>query len=192
MVPLILKIMILRNPKNGKLPRISPKAFIAPNATIIGEVIIESGANIWPNTVLRGDYGLIHIGKNCSVQDNSMVHADIDKPVILQDNVLVGHNVVVHGACLIEEYSMIGIHSTVLDGTKIGRGSILGSGAVTNKEFEPLSLILGIPGKLKKTMSEEGIAQTKEFLGLYVENSEAYIKAGYNHPDIEKYLDPTI
>ncbi len=189
---IFLEGMIIPNPVNGIKPRISSTAFIAPNATIIGDVIVEAGANIWPNVVLRGDYGKVHVGKNCSVQDNSMLHADTDKHVILEDNVLVGHNVVIHGMSRICEYSMIGIHSTVLDGARLGKGCVLGSGAVTNKQFDPYSLILGLPGKFKRKLEENSIEQTQANLALYVENSKHYVSKGHNHPGLTAFIDETL
>jgi len=100
--------MIIPSPVNGIKPKISPKAFIAPNATIIGDVTIEAGANIWYGAVLRGDTCSIKIGKNTSIQDNCVLHSQAGTECVIEDHVIVGHSAMIHGPCVVERCSLIG------------------------------------------------------------------------------------
>lgn len=140
----------------GLKPRIGKNVFIAPNATIIGNVEIGDNSGVWYNTVIRGDMDAIIIGKNTNIQDNSTLHADKGKPTVIGDNVTVGHNAVVHG-CTVEDSCLIGIHSTVLNGAVIRKGSIVGSNAVVpeGREVGPYHLVTGIPASLKKELTPD-------------------------------------
>ncbi len=135
---------------NGKRPKISNSSFIAENATIIGDVIISSNSSIWFGAVLRGDMHYIKIGKNVSVQDNSVMHGTADKyPTIIGDNVSIGHNAIIHG-CVIGNNCLIGMGSIILEGAEIGDWCIIGAGAVITEKTKipPNSIVLGIPGRV--------------------------------------------
>ncbi len=140
----------------GKKPVIGKNVFIALNATIIGNVEIGDNSSVWYNTVIRGDTDAIIIGKNTNIQDNCTLHADEGKPTVIGDNVTVGHNAVVHG-CTVEDNCLIGIHSTVLNGAVIRKGSIVGSNAVVpeGREVGPFHLVTGIPASLKKELKPD-------------------------------------
>ncbi len=140
----------------GHKPKIGKNVFIAANATIIGNVEIGDNSSVWYNTVIRGDTDAIVIGKNTNIQDNCTLHADEGKPAIIGDNVTVGHNAVVHG-CTVEDSCLIGIHSTVLNGAIIRKGSIVGSNAVVpeGREVGPYHLVTGIPASLKKELTPD-------------------------------------
>jgi carbonic anhydrase/acetyltransferase-like protein (isoleucine patch superfamily) len=138
-----------------KHPKIDKNVFIAPTATVIGDVEITEGANIWYGTVLRGDTSFIRIGRNTNIQDNSTVHTDGNNPVIIGDDVTIGHNAVIHG-CTIENRSLIGIGAVVLSAALIKTGSIVAAGSVV-KEGQivgPNNLVAGTPASFKKILSE--------------------------------------
>jgi carbonic anhydrase/acetyltransferase-like protein (isoleucine patch superfamily) len=137
-------------------PVIHEKAFIHPTAVIIGQVIIDEGASIWPHVVLRGDMGLIKIGKNTSIQDGSVCHMTLDySNTIVGDNVTVGHGVILHG-CIVQNGCLIGMGSIILDETNIGPGSFVAAGSLVtrNKIFDPDSFICGSPAKRLRDVNE--------------------------------------
>ena len=110
----------------GKSPVLDPSVFVAPGAKIIGDVQVGAESTIWFNTVLRGDEGPITIGNRCSIQDNSTIHLYEDAPVVIEDEVTVGHNVILHG-CKVGKRSIIGMGSTILDHAEIGEECIIGA-----------------------------------------------------------------
>ena len=138
------------------VPDLSKAAFVAPNATVIGNVEVFVGASIWYGAVLRGDVELIRIGAYTNVQDGAVIHGDPDQPTILEDYVTIGHRAVVHSAH-IERGCLIGIGAIILNGIRVGAGSIVGAGAVVNKDVPPGSLVVGVPGKIFRPLSTEEI-----------------------------------
>jgi carbonic anhydrase/acetyltransferase-like protein (isoleucine patch superfamily) len=150
---------------------VSHAAFIAPNAVVMGRVSISLGASIWYGAVVRGDVERIEIGKCTNIQDGVIIHGDPGKPTILEANVTVGHRAVIHSA-YIEAGCLIGIGAIVLDGVRVGTGSIIGAGSVVTKDVPPHSLMVGVPAKclrvLNSTEVEELIhhAQKYEQLAL--------------------------
>jgi len=145
-------------PSYWPIPDLSKAAFIAPNATVIGWVKIASGVSIWYNAVVRADVEQIEIGECTNIQDGAILHGDPGKPTILEDYVTVGHGAVVHSA-YIERGSLIGIKAVVLDGVRVGAGSIIGAGAIVTKDVPPLSLVVGIPGKRVRDVTPEQAAE---------------------------------
>ena len=139
-------------------PDCSLAAFIAPDAVIIGNVSIAEGANIWYTAVVRGDVEKIVIGKYTNVQDGVVLHGDAGKPTILEDYVTVGHRAVVHSAH-IETGCLIGIGAVVLDGVRVGAGSIIGAGCIVTKDVSPRSLMVGIPARKIRDISDEQAAE---------------------------------
>lgn len=139
-------------------PDLSRAAFVAANATVIGEVKIAAGASIWYGAVIRADVERIEIGECTNIQDGAILHGDPGKPTILEDCVTVGHRAVVHSA-YIERGSLIGIGAVILDGVRVGAGSIIGAGAVVNKDVAPRSLVVGVPGKCIREISEPEAAE---------------------------------
>ncbi|MBL1173801.1 gamma carbonic anhydrase family protein [Pantanalinema sp. GBBB05] len=135
-------------------PDCSQAAFIATNATVIGQVTIAPGVSIWYGAVVRGDVEQIVLGACTNIQDGAILHGDPGLLTILEDHVTVGHRAVVHGAH-VERGSLIGIGATVLDGVRVGAGSIIGAGAVVTKDVPPRSLVVGIPGKVVRQVSEQ-------------------------------------
>jgi len=138
-------------------PDFSQAAFVAPNAVIIGQVEIASGASIWYGAVVRGDVECIGIGAHSNVQDGAILHGDPGLPTVLEEYVTVGHRATIHSAH-IERGCLIGIGAIVLNGARVGAGSIIGAGCVVTKSVPPRSLVVGIPAKHRREVSEEEVA----------------------------------
>ncbi len=148
---------VLTDPKGfWPAPDLSQAAFIAPNATVIGNVEIHAGASLWYGSVARGDVEMIRIGAHTNVQDGAVLHGDPNQPTILEDYVTIGHRAVVHSAH-VEQGCLIGIGAIILNGVRVGAGSIVGAGAVVNKDVAPGSLVVGVPGKVFRPLSTEEI-----------------------------------
>ena len=147
-------------------PDISAAAFIAPNAVVMGSLSIGTGASIWYQAVVRGDVERIEIGEYTNVQDGAIIHGDPGQPTILEDHVTIGHRAVVHSAH-IERGSLIGIGAVILNGVRIGSGSIVGAGAVVTKNVPPLSLVVGVPGKILRQNSPQEAAELIEHAKRY-------------------------
>ena len=151
------------------MPKIHPTAWVAPGAFLRGDVVVEEQANIWYNAVLRADQETITIGKGTNVQDNCVLHGDAGCDVTVGEFVTVGHGAILHG-CTVEDKCLIGMNAVVLDHAVVGAGSIVGAGAVVaaGTVIPPKSLVVGIPAKVKKTLTDEDVAGT-------VENSLGYL-----------------
>jgi len=149
--------------------------WIAPDASVIGHVILKSGASIWFGAVVRGDNEPIIVGENSNVQDNSVLHTDMGKPLTIGPNVTIGHKVMLHG-CHIGEGSLVGIGAIVLNGARIGRGCLIGAGALITegKEIPDYSLVMGSPGKVVRTLEPEQAAGLAAGAAHYVENWKRY------------------
>lgn len=154
-------------------PDLSKAAFVAPNATVIGQVILQEGCSLWYGAVLRGDVESITVGPYSNVQDGAILHGDPGQPTSLADRVTVGHRAVIHSA-QVETGSLIGIGAVVLNGVRVGRGSIIGAGAVVTKDVPPRSLVMGIPGKVIRQVSEA------EALDL-IEHAQKYYQLALVH-----------
>jgi len=135
-------------------PDLSQAAFVAPNASVMGQVAIGIGASIWYGAVVRGDVEKIDIGAYSNIQDGAVLHGDPGQVTFLGDYVTVGHRAVIHGSH-IETGCLIGIGAIILNGVRVGQGSIIGAGAVVTKDVPPRSLIMGVPGKKIREVSEE-------------------------------------
>jgi carbonic anhydrase/acetyltransferase-like protein (isoleucine patch superfamily) len=149
--------------------------WIAPNATVIGSVILKNNASIWWGSVLRADNDTITIGENSQVQDGCVLHADPGFPLKLGKDVSVGHMAMVHG-CTVGDGSLIGIKAVILNGAKIGRNCLIGAGAFVGegKEIPDGSLVLGAPGKVVRQLTPEQIAGINGIAGRYVENFKRF------------------
>lgn len=144
----------------GHTPQTSHALFVAPNATIIGNVVLGEGSSVWYSTVLRGDSSPIRVGERTNLQDGVVVHADPDFPCTLGGDVSVGHRAVVHG-CTVEDGCLIGMGAVVLNGAVVGAGSLVAAGAVVPEGavIPPGSLVAGVPGKVKRSLTEEDAAR---------------------------------
>lgn len=155
---------------------IDPSAFIAANATVIGEVHVGKQSTILFGAVIRGDSTPIWIGQRTNVQDLACLHGDPGFPVRLGDGVTIGHSAVVHGAEIHNDV-LVGIRAVVLNGAQIGRHSIIGAGALIpeGKIIPPRSLVLGIPGKIVREVTEADIAMIEHAAQHYVEAGQQYL-----------------
>jgi carbonic anhydrase/acetyltransferase-like protein (isoleucine patch superfamily) len=145
----------LITPFRGKTPNIHPDAFVDRSARVIGDVIIDKGANIWPMSVLRADSAEILIGTNAAVLDLAMIEAPARFPVIIEMEALISHRVVIHGARVMSR-ALVGIGAIILDGAIISSGSIIGAGSVVlpGVRIPPNSLVTGMPGKIVRQTTE--------------------------------------
>jgi carbonic anhydrase/acetyltransferase-like protein (isoleucine patch superfamily) len=148
------------------VPDISQAAFVAPGATVMGDVAIAAGVSIWFGAVVRADVERIEIGICTNVQDGAILHGDPGKPTILEDYVTIGHRAVIHSAH-IEQGCLIGIGAIVLDGVRVGAGSIVGAGSVVTKDVPPRSLVVGIPAKRLRELSDAEVADLMEHARRY-------------------------
>ena len=158
-------------------PVIHKNSWVASSAVLIGKVILKKDANVWFNVVLRGDIEPITIGEGSNVQDGSVFHTDPGCPLILGKNVTVGHMAMLHG-CEIADNTLIGIGSTILNKTKIGRNCIIGANTLIpeNKTIPDNSLVLGSPGKVIRQVTDKEIEEIKENAKHYVDNYKKYNK----------------
>ncbi|MBD1881837.1 gamma carbonic anhydrase family protein [Coleofasciculus sp. FACHB-T130] len=154
-------------------PDLSLAAFVAPNAVVMGWVKIGAGVSIWFGAVVRGDVERIEIGERTNIQDGAILHGDPGKPTIVEDHVTIGHRAVIHSAH-IERGCLIGIGAVVLDGVRVGAGSLIGAGCVVTKDVPPLSLMVGMPAKRVRELSE---AETAEL----IEHARRYEKLALVH-----------
>ncbi|MFB2973226.1 gamma carbonic anhydrase family protein [Aerosakkonema sp. BLCC-F183] len=145
---------------------ISQAAFVASNAVVLGQVYLAAGVSIWYGAVVRGDVERIEIGKCSNIQDGAILHGDPGQPTILEDYVTIGHRAVIHSA-YIERGSLIGIGAVVLDGVRVGAGSIIGAGSVVTKDVPPKSLVVGVPAKKLRDLSEAEVAELIEHAHKY-------------------------
>lgn len=159
----------------GVIPKIEDNVFLANGAYIIGDVTIASHANIWFNTVIRGDVHPISIGNYTNIQDNSTIHVMHDHETIIEDYVTVGHGVILH-ACHIGSNCLIGMGSTILSYAEIGENCIIGAGCLIteHKKIPPNSLVMGAPGKVIRTVTEEEIKTIRESALNYYKESLHY------------------
>lgn len=168
-------------PVNDIHPKMGNKCFIAPNATIVGDVIMGDQCSVWFNAVIRGDVNSIRMGNKVNVQDGAVIHCTYQKTkTIIEDNVSIGHNAIVHG-CHIHENVLIGMGSIVMDNVEIGSNSIVAAGAVVleNTKIESGSIYAGIPAKKVKDISQELIH------GEIDRISDNYVKYSSWFKDIE-------
>lgn len=158
-----------------KKPQVAEGCYIADNATVVGDVVLKSGATVWFNAVLRGDMDQIVISEGSNVQDNAVLHTDPNLSLMVGKNVTIGHKVMLHG-CQIADNSLIGIGAIVLNGARIGRHCIIGAGALVTegKEIPDNSLVMGAPGKVVRTLSDQDIMMIKYSAEHYTQNGQRF------------------
>ena len=160
---------------DGAQPRVADSAWVADSAQVMGNVVLGEDSSVWFGTVIRGDTETITVGRGSNIQDASVLHADIGKPLTIGDNVTVGHQVMLHG-CTIGDESLIGIGAIVLNGAKIGRHCLVGAGALVTegKEFPDGSMILGSPAKAVRQLTPEQIEGLKLSAQHYMDNARRF------------------
>lgn len=154
---------------------INGEVFIAPTATVVGNVSLQNEVSVWFGAVLRGDSDRISIGEQTNIQDNAVIHADPGDPCIIGKGCVIGHSAIVHGA-LLDDNVLIGMHATVLNRANIGRGSVIGANALVpaGMVIPPFSLVLGVPAKVVKTLDENSIEKIHENVAEYVNKSKVF------------------
>jgi len=160
-----------------KCPEIGEDVFIAPGAVVIGDVTLGNKASIWYHSTVRGDDAAIVIGCCTNIQDNVVLHVDRGIPMTIGDGSSVGHGAILHG-CRIGDNTLIGMGAIVLNGAKIGNDCIIGAGTLItqNKEIPDRSLVLGSPGKVVRSLTEEEIEENRKNAQAYVQDSKAHGK----------------
>lgn len=156
-------------------PQIHPEAWVAESADLIGNVELAAQSSVWFNVTIRGDNELIRVGPGSNVQDNSVLHTDAGMPLDIQDNVTVGHQVMLHG-CTIGAGSLIGIQAVVLNGARIGRNCLIGAGTLVTegKEIPDRSMVLGSPGKIVRTLTDKDIEMMQRGVQIYIERARQF------------------
>jgi carbonic anhydrase/acetyltransferase-like protein (isoleucine patch superfamily) len=169
---------------NGKSPKVDPEAYVSPRASLIGDIEVGVDASIWEFAVIRADLNHIRIGKGTSIQDNVTVHTTFMNPTDVGDYVTAGHNCVIH-ACQIGDRTVIGMGAIVLDGAKVGTDCVIGAGSVVTEGtvIPDGSLVLGIPGKIVKEVSDTMKEAFKAGAELYVELSKQHKSSESGKPE---------
>jgi gamma-carbonic anhydrase len=159
----------------GIAPTVAASAYVDPSAQVIGDVTIGDRSSIWPNASIRGDVGPIIIGQETSIQDNCVLHLDDGFPLTIGSRVTVGHSVTLHG-CVIEDDTLIGIGSTILNGARIGRSAVVAAGSLVpeNMQVAPATLVMGVPAKPRRAVSQDEQDRFREGVKHYVEKAQLY------------------
>jgi carbonic anhydrase/acetyltransferase-like protein (isoleucine patch superfamily) len=162
-------------PHKDSVPRVSPQAFLAEGAMLIGNVRVDSNASIWYNAVLRADRGEIAVGEYSSIQDCCVLHG----PVRVGSHVTVGHGAILHGAT-VEDNCVIGMNAVVLDGAVVGHGSVIAAGAVVPQgmNIPPHSMVVGVPAKITKELPPENEQRLRDMATAYFEYARPHMPGG--------------
>jgi carbonic anhydrase/acetyltransferase-like protein (isoleucine patch superfamily) len=157
--------------------------YVADGAVITGDVVIGPGANIWYGCVLRGDVARITLGQRVNLQDGCIVHADYDLPQTVEEGVVAGHAAVLHGVRVGRD-SLIGIGARLLAGSEVAEECIVAAGAIVteNRRIPPRSVVMGIPGKVVREVTEEELQRTRRINAGYLELAQRYIRGAYPSP----------
>ena len=163
----------------GKKPRVAAGAFIAPTATLIGDVLVEAGASIWFGAVLRGDFGKIIVGKGSSVQDNAVVHTIPDCNTVIGEDVTVAHGAIVHG-CTIGKGAIIGMGAVLQDFSEIGEQAMIAAGSVVPEKMKipARHLAAGVPARVKKEIAGSSLMWVATSAAYYRELAQSYMEQG--------------
>lgn len=156
-------------------PAIHSSSFIAKNAVIIGDVVIEEESSVWFQTVIRGDVAPTRIGKRVNIQDLSLIHQSPDLPVFIEDNVTIGHQVTIHGST-IKKNALIGMGTIILDGAEVGEDAYIGAGSLIppGKKIPPRTLAFGRPAKVIRDLTDDDYLDMERIRNSYVEKAHYY------------------
>ncbi|MGC1495954.1 MAG: gamma carbonic anhydrase family protein [Sulfitobacter sp.] len=156
-------------------PTVDTDAWVAPDANVIGNVVLEAQSSVWFGCTLRGDNEVIHVGAGTNVQENSVFHTDIGFPLIVGKNCTIGHKVMLHG-CTIGDNTLIGMGATILNGSKIGKNCLIGAGALIteNKVIPDGSLVMGAPGRVIKQLDDAAIQKLTASALHYAQNAARF------------------
>lgn len=159
-----------------KLPQIHETAFIEDSAQVIGDVVVGKESSVWFNTTIRGDVNYIRIGDRTNVQDNCVLHVTKGThPLVIGSDVTIGHSVTLHG-CIVKDRCLLGMGSIVLDGAEVGEDSIIGAGALVTEgmKVEPGTLVVGVPARKARKLTDEEIERIKKSAANYIEYMKDY------------------
>jgi gamma-carbonic anhydrase len=168
----------------SKKPRLDSTVMVAPNASVIGDVVVGPRTSIWPGAVLRGDYGRIRVGADCSLQDNVVVHCSSENPGVIGDGVTVAHGAIVH-ACRIGDECLIGAGAIIFDGARVGARSIVGVGSVVleGRTIPVRSVAVGAPAKVLRRATDRDVRMIRDSYRAYVKMAQKYTSTGaFAHP----------
>ncbi len=156
-------------------PSVDADAWVAPDANVIGNVVLEAGSSVWFGCTLRGDNELIKVGTGSNVQENCVFHTDPGCPLTIGENCTIGHKVMLHG-CTIRDNSLVGMGATILNGAKIGKNCLIGAGALIteNKVIPDGSLVMGVPGKVVRELDAAAIAGLTASAQHYQKNARRF------------------
>ncbi len=162
-------------PYKDKNPQIADTAYIADYVTITGDVTIGEESSVWFNSVIRGDVAPTMIGNKVNIQDNSVLHQSPNNPLIIEDHVTIGHQVILH-SCKIREHALIGMGSIILDEAEIGKGAFIGAGSLVpqGKVIPPNTLAFGRPAKVIRELNEKDIQEMQRIVREYAEKGQYY------------------
>ncbi len=180
-----------RNLLLNRKPQIDKTAYVAPGAVILGDVRILEDASVWFNCVLRGDVNYIQLGRRSNLQDLALCHGLYQtNPVIIGDDVTVGHSAIIHG-CVVEDRCLIGMGAKVLSGAVVGAESIIAAGAVVREGqvIPPRSLVVGLPGKVKRTISDGEVELIFDYRKNYLEYKDVYLSRAAEIEELLGYVN---
>ncbi|KZE39751.1 gamma carbonic anhydrase family protein [Bhargavaea cecembensis] len=162
-------------PFNGIEPKIDESVFLADHVTVTGDVEIGPESSVWFNTVIRGDVNSTRIGRKVNIQDLCMLHQSPAYPLVIEDEVTVGHNVILH-SCTIRKNALIGMGSIILDGAEIGEGAFVGAGSLVpqGKKIPPRTLAFGSPAKVVRELNDDDIRDMERIVQEYAEKGQYY------------------
>lgn len=170
---------MIRRPYGGKEPRLGQRVFVAENAALIGDVELGDDVSVWYGVVLRGDIHYIRVGARSNIQDNSVFHVEHGvAPAVLGEEVTIGHHAVVHG-CTIGRGALIGIGAIILSGATIGDMALVGAGAVVQEgaQIPPRTLAVGVPARVKRELKPEELKRLESSWKHYVEYKDRYLSS---------------
>lgn len=165
------------HPFDGTTPDVHPSVYMAPGSQIVGDVTIGEESSIWFNAVLRGDLAPIRIGRRCNIQDLVVGHVNTGQPLVVEDDVSVGHSAIIHG-CTIRRGALIGMGAMVLNGAEIGEYALVGAGAVVTEGMvvPPRTLVLGVPGKVVRELDERDLERLRQTTDSYVLKGRQFLQ----------------
>jgi carbonic anhydrase/acetyltransferase-like protein (isoleucine patch superfamily) len=180
-------VLYLQYTYKGIQPSIHPTVYVAPGARIIGDVKIGEGSSIWFNTVLRGDEGPITIGSRVNIQDGCTGHQYSGCPLVLEDDVSVGHNVILHG-CIVRKGALVGMGSILLDGAEIGEYAFIGAGTLVppGKKIPPRTMVMGSPAKVIRELTDEDLRIVEMTTETYFKRGQEYLAESLQKDETNK------
>lgn len=160
---------------DGNTPSIPDSCFVAPNASVIGDIRLAENCSVWPFASLRADSDTIAVGRGTNIQDNTVLHTAEGYPTDVGRNVTIGHNAIVH-ACTVDDECLIGMGSTILTDAEIGKHCIIAAGAVVpeGKKIPPKSVVMGVPGTVVRDVTEDDVERIRNNAQIYVDKAEQY------------------